>query len=268
VVLTALLGSGSARAGSRDSAGNTASQNADFVGSGLLGTLATDQTADTLASANAAQDGTLGALSGNTSGEATQNNEKSWTSSNVTTGTMTFTANSKAGASTSADQTIFQSTGNKGSTEAGSTDGTHSTKVGSGFKNTGGVTLLTQSADTTVISATALQTGLVSSYGTTKGDAWTRSEAGDTTGRSVYVEEQAKSSTGILPVTLNLVTSGASADISANTNAQILRSAGTGTLKAYALSGGISDTASQNNILYTKGNAWAITGNRDASVSM
>lgn len=261
VALAGLLGS--AESGSDDTTGNATS-----AGSGIaVGILEVFQSADTSASAHATQTGAMVAGLGSTRGEATYTLEKSWTSSNVVTGTMAFETDAYAAASTSADQTLALAIGNKGSAEAGSTDATHYATVGSGF-NDGAIIAMYQMADTAA-SAGASQAGAVSSSGTVLGDVWTRSEAGDTSGRLVYIEEMARRKT---PGTVTLaIISDASADTAiADTSAYILRTPvsgahAEGTTTAYALSGGVSDTDSSASSLVI-GSAWATDIARDANV--
>ncbi len=158
-------------------AGSDDGVNVTHEGSGyVIGDLDVSQQAATGGSAGSRQIGTLNALYGNTWGEATYNNEKSWSKGDVVIGTMAFNSNSIADANTLSEQTINISgiggipVAVAGSASAGSDDGTGNiTQEGSGIL--AGTLDVTQQVNTTG-SAFAVQNGAMSALlGTTWGEA-------------------------------------------------------------------------------------------------
>lgn len=238
-----------------------------------VGTISIEQNADTGASAHADQNGWVGALAdGRTWGEATSGANRSWTSANVTTGYIYVTDNGvTAETSTSADQNfILGLTGQSGCTWVGSEDGTNYAKVGTGFNN-GGILGMTQVTDTTS-DTIAAQLGVVSSYGTTIGDAWTRTEAGNTSGRLAYVETKARWKSGLAPVSIMFDSRAVGSDTIADIDAYMLRLPASSTrtasiTNAYASNGGLSTSVSQTWPV-TNGFAWATDTLVSAGISM
>jgi hypothetical protein len=259
---------GSAQIGSRDNWGKSASESSEIS----YGSLDVTQSADTSASASADQTGVMVVLGyGETSSSAMYKCKNSWTSSNVTNGTIIFDADAESGVGTSAEQTLASVLGSMGSTEAGSSDGTNYAYVGSGFKNGGFIVPMYQEAETTATNVKALQAGTITSSGTTLGDAWTRSEAGNTSGRLVYIEEDAR--TKVTPGTVTLVViSNASADntIAGTQATTIIRSPSKsskteGITTAYAYNGAAT-TDTSDSAFIVNGKAWATNTNRYANV--
>jgi hypothetical protein len=174
-----------------DSHGNTASETAAF----LLGTLIDDLSAGTPGTrTTASQNGTMNAALGTTKGGAKSGDEQSWTDTGMAAGTMTFDSNAYAGVSTSADQEV-SILGIIGSASAGSADGANFAGVRAGFAGsslqTSGALSMDQEARTTG-SAEVDQSGTVLTLNTTLGGAWTRTEAGNSSGRFVSVETQGR----------------------------------------------------------------------------
>jgi hypothetical protein len=135
--MTALFGNASA--GSNDGLGNVTNEGSGII----LGTKTVTQEVNTSGSAYAVQSGTMDALYGTTWGEATNGDQQSWTKAGVVLGTMTFDNYATSDTTTEAGQAvtidglldipIVGAIAGAGSTEAGSTDGTNTTSLGTEF---------------------------------------------------------------------------------------------------------------------------------------
>jgi hypothetical protein len=253
--------SGSASLGSSDDT-NTTQVGTAFTS----GSLTMNQGTSTGGSAYASQSGTVavsGGGTGRTWGNASSSlsGESSWTSSDVTAGlifnpgTLTLNNNSvSAGGSTSALQSLSIS-GIGGSGSVGSMDGPFYTRTGAGF-STGNLNLNQQAG--TGASAVANQTGTVFTQQATLnlGDAWTHTEAGDTSNnRQVYVETKARRTAlgGSPTITVSSTAYGSLENTTAYESKQ--RSGGASTTYAFArnATGSLSTVTSTN----ANTNAWA-----------
>ncbi|KUG05726.1 hypothetical protein ASZ90_016841 [hydrocarbon metagenome] len=188
---------GSAQAGAADGRGNFAMQSAGFV----VGTLTTEQTADTFSSANAAQTGGFIGAYGETSGIArSRDGDVSFTGSEVTVGGMTFENAATATRRTaSASQDVAMAAA-LGYAWAGSDDGTNTTEVGAE------VILGTLDVDqraNTAASAHASQSGTVIAVG--GGRTWSEAASGDERSWTI-----ANVTTGLIVLDSNTAEAGAS----------------------------------------------------------
>jgi hypothetical protein len=211
---------GNASVGSTDGTNSTSVGTQLSNGIWITSSLDLDQRTSTTGSALASQSGTVTAIvgTGGIWGEASSGTNRSWTSSNVTTGSINVNTNNVYAGSTTNGSQIVQNVGVSGDAWVGSTDGTSYAKVGAGYTNGGYLSAdknivglpsgyLNQQTSTSA-SAKANQTGMVSSLGTTYGNAWTRTEAGNTSGRLVYVETDAKTNSALIgPVFIKMINS-------------------------------------------------------------
>jgi len=217
VYISALGGSGDAWVGSTDGT-NNASVRAGFTSGSMAESYILgvpqgyfSQGTNTGSSAYATQSGALsvshGGGTGHTWGEATSGANRSWASANVTSGMLTIGENTMtAGTTTSGVQNLRitgpLNTAARGEAWVGSTDGTNYAEVGAGFtsgsmaESYSGLGVpqgyFSQTTNTEA-SAIANQTGRIRSFDTTLGGAWTWNEAGNESGRQVYVETKARS---------------------------------------------------------------------------
>jgi hypothetical protein len=155
--------------------------------------------------------------------------------------------------------------GISGSASVGSTDGPVYTKAGAGFIS-GNLNMNQQVS--TGASATANQTGTVFTQSVTYslGDAWTHTEAGDTSNnRQVYAETRARRSLAGSPTIT--VASNAFGSLGNTTAYESKQRSGGGasTTDVYARNGGGTSTDSSTSASTTAW-AWATTINRYANV--
>jgi hypothetical protein len=188
--------SGSASVGSTEGLKAT-TVGAKFTATGSLDNM--NQFTSTGASADASQSGTVNGVLGSIWGNATAGDgDQSWTAGNTVVGSITVNNNNVHADDTysSAGQFVNVDGVSGGSASVGSSNSTYYAKVGSGFNNFGEINMMTQQTNT-MASPGATQTGTVFTLGNTLGDAWTRTEAGDTSNnRQVYVETKAKRQLG------------------------------------------------------------------------
>ena len=242
------------------------------------------QETHTGSSAYATQSGFISATSGtgNTWGNAISGDNHSWTNASVVSGTLNVDENSMtAGTSTSGVQDVgISALGGSGNAWVGSTDGTNYAQVGAGFtsgsmaESYSGLGVpqgyFSQTTNTEA-SAIANQTGRIRSFNTTLGGAWTWNEAGNESGRQVYVETKARSGTilGVpVGVTLQVTNAGAfGSDAYADAFEAKTRSgtsaASTTTAFANNLLGTSTDSSNSGT---TTGWAWATYTGRYANV--
>jgi hypothetical protein len=240
------------------------------------GDLSMNQGTSTGSSAQANQAGTVtvnGGGTGRTWGNASSglSGESSWTSTGVTaglvftTGTISLNNNSvSAGGSTNALQSLRVS-GISGSSLVGSMDGPFYTQAGAGFIS--GNLNMNQQASTGA-SATANQTGTVYTQSVTSnlGDAWTHTEAGDTSNsRQVYAETKARRTlTGSPTIT---VSSNAYGSLGNTTAYESKQRSGGGASTTYAFARNVGGTSTDSsNSASTTASAWATIVNRYANV--
>ena len=183
------------------------------------------QETHTGSSAYSTQSGLISATSGtgNTWGNAISGDNHSWTNASVVSGSLTVGENTvTAGTTTSGVQDVrISALGGSGDAWVGSTDGTNYAETGTGFtsgsmaESYSGLGVpqgyFSQTTNTET-SALANQTGRIRSFKTTLGGAWTWNEAGNESGRQVYVETKARSGTFLgapAGVTLRVTNAGA-----------------------------------------------------------
>ncbi|MFA5295481.1 MAG: hypothetical protein WC382_08205 [Methanoregulaceae archaeon] len=274
-----------------------------------IGYTSMDQQADTTSSANAQQSGTpaLGGLlpggvfvanaTGSTWGESTSGLDRSWSnatvrSSNILTAGLIEVDSNQVYADddgTHAAQTvriagrtgiIVPTSVAEGSAWVGSTDGTNYAQVGAGFTSGSmaeSYSLLgvpqgyfTQTTNTEA-SALANQTGRIRSFNSTLGGAWTWNEAGNESGRQVYVETKARSGTilGVpVGVTLQVTNAGAyGSDAYADAFEAKTRSGTSAASTTTAFANNLLGTSTDSsNSATTTGWAWATYTDRYANV--